>query len=63
MLEAEIRKRKAHKDILLMTHIVLGYPSFDIVLGFEVVVDIAYRHASRLRDVRQTRLSETAPIR
>lgn len=29
MLEAEIRKRKAHKDILLMTHIVLGYPSFD----------------------------------
>src|SRR5260370_22327502 len=32
-------------------------------LGFEVVVDIAYRHASRLRDVRQTRLSETASIR
>ncbi|HEY2733707.1 MAG TPA: tryptophan synthase subunit alpha [Polyangiales bacterium] len=29
MLEAEIRHRKADKDILLMTHIVLGYPSFD----------------------------------
>lgn len=29
MLEAEIRRRKADKDILLMTHIVLGYPSFD----------------------------------
>lgn len=29
MLEAEIRKRKESKDILLMTHIVLGYPSFD----------------------------------
>lgn len=29
MLEAEIRKRKEGKDILLMTHIVLGYPSFD----------------------------------
>lgn len=27
MLEAEIRKRRASKDILLMTHIVLGYPS------------------------------------
>lgn len=29
MLEAEIRKRRETKDILLMTHIVLGYPSFD----------------------------------
>lgn len=29
MLEVEIRKRKQGKDILLMTHIVLGYPSFD----------------------------------
>lgn len=29
MLEAEIRKKKQEKDILLMTHIVLGYPSFD----------------------------------
>src|SRR5467141_325767 len=38
-----------------------GYGEF--FLGFEVVVDIAYRHASRLGDVRQTRLSETAPIR
>jgi tryptophan synthase alpha chain len=27
VLEAEIRKRRASKDILLMTHIVLGYPS------------------------------------
>src|ERR1700681_4850302 len=35
----------------------------EFFLGFEVVVDIAYRHASRLGDVRQTRLSETAPIR
>jgi tryptophan synthase alpha chain len=29
VLEAEIRKRKQKKDILLMTHIVLGYPSFE----------------------------------
>jgi tryptophan synthase alpha chain len=29
VLEAEIRKRKRERDILLMTHIVLGYPSFD----------------------------------
>lgn len=29
MLETEIRRRKAQRDILLMTHIVLGYPSFD----------------------------------
>jgi tryptophan synthase alpha chain len=29
VLEAEIRKRKAKQEILLMTHIVLGYPSFD----------------------------------
>src|SRR3954467_13190766 len=32
VLEAEIRRRKADKDILLMTHIVLGYPSFDATL-------------------------------
>src|SRR6202035_2766963 len=35
----------------------------EFFLGFEVVVDIAYRHASRLGDVGQTRLSETASIR
>src|SRR6202041_3431607 len=35
----------------------------EFFLGFEVVVDIAYRHASCLGDVRQTRLSETASIR
>ena len=29
MLEAEIRKRREQREILLMTHIVLGYPSFD----------------------------------
>jgi len=29
VLEAEIKKRKQSKDILLMTHIVLGYPTFD----------------------------------
>src|SRR6266566_9382245 len=35
----------------------------EFFLGFEVVVDIAYRHASRLGDVRQTRrLSETASV-
>ncbi len=28
-LEELIRQRKANKDILLMTHIVLGYPSFE----------------------------------
>src|SRR3984885_13940750 len=38
-----------------------GFSEF--FLGFEVVVDIAYRYASRLGDVRQTRLSETASIR
>src|SRR5579864_788256 len=35
----------------------------EFFLGFEVVVDVAYRHASRFGDVRQTRLSETASIR
>lgn len=29
MLEAEIHKRREHKGILLMTHIVLGYPSLE----------------------------------
>jgi tryptophan synthase alpha chain len=29
VLEAEIRERRKQRDILLMTHIVLGYPSFD----------------------------------
>jgi tryptophan synthase alpha chain len=29
VLEAEIRKRKQERGMLLMTHIVLGYPSFD----------------------------------
>ncbi len=29
MLEAYIREKKRKKDILLMTHIVLGYPSFE----------------------------------
>lgn len=29
MLEDYIRERKQQRDILLMTHIVLGYPSFD----------------------------------
>ena len=29
MLAADIVKRKAERDILLMSHIVLGYPSFD----------------------------------
>jgi tryptophan synthase alpha chain len=30
VLEADIRKRKAKREILLMTHLVLGYPSFDV---------------------------------
>jgi tryptophan synthase alpha chain len=30
VLEAEIRRQREVKDILLMTHIVLGYPSFDV---------------------------------
>jgi tryptophan synthase alpha chain len=30
VLEAEIRKRRQDRDILLMTHLVLGYPSFDV---------------------------------
>ena len=29
MLEARIRKAQQEKGLLLMTHIVLGYPSFD----------------------------------
>src|SRR5690242_16714117 len=29
VLEAEVRELRRKKDILLMTHIVLGYPSFD----------------------------------
>lgn len=29
MLEADIRKRRANRDVLLMTHIVLGYPSLE----------------------------------
>ncbi|WP_394839089.1 tryptophan synthase subunit alpha [Pendulispora rubella] len=29
MLEAEIRRKQAEKGLLLMTHVVLGYPSFD----------------------------------
>jgi tryptophan synthase alpha chain len=29
VLETEIRRRKRERDILLMTHIVLGYPDFD----------------------------------
>lgn len=29
MLEAEIRRRRQQRDILLMTHIVLGYPNLD----------------------------------
>lgn len=32
MLEAYIRERRKERDILLMTHIVLGYPSFDASL-------------------------------
>src|SRR5580704_930924 len=46
---------------LLQTPLHHGFGEF--VLGFKVVVDIAYRHACRLGDVRQTRLSETASIR
>src|ERR1700724_1697495 len=46
---------------LLETPLHHGFGEF--FLGFEVVVDIAYPHASRLGDVRQTRLSETASIR
>ena len=29
MLESYIRSRREQKELLLMTHIVLGYPSFD----------------------------------
>ena len=29
MLEQYIKDRLRHKDLLLMTHIVLGYPSYD----------------------------------
>ena len=35
MLEEYIRNKRKEKDILLMTHIVLGYPSFDA--SFEIV--------------------------
>jgi tryptophan synthase alpha chain len=33
MLESYIREKRGRKDILLMTHIVLGYPSFDDCYG------------------------------
>ena len=32
MLEARIRDARAKKDVLLMTHIVVGYPSFEVSL-------------------------------
>ena len=32
MLESYIRERLQQKDLLLMTHIVLGYPDFDTPL-------------------------------
>ena len=32
MLAEKIRRKKAEKDILLMTHIVVGYPTFDASL-------------------------------
>jgi tryptophan synthase alpha chain len=35
MLETTIRNKLAHKDILLMTHIVIGYPSLEA--SFEIV--------------------------
>ncbi|HVZ32101.1 MAG TPA: tryptophan synthase subunit alpha, partial [Polyangiaceae bacterium] len=28
MLEEQIRRKRRHKDLLIMTHIVIGYPSF-----------------------------------
>lgn len=33
MLEAEIRKRREQRDVLLMTHIVVGYPNLDTSLA------------------------------
>ena len=40
MLESYIRNRLEEKDILLMTHIVLGYPSFDDNMRIiEIMVD------------------------
>ena len=46
-LENFIRTRQAEKDILLMTHIVLGYPSFDANLRIiEVMVDAQPRIAA-----------------
>ena len=49
MLEADIRRGRAQKDILLMTHIVLGYPSFDdsrrlVGAMFEAGVDLVELH-------------------
>ncbi len=40
MLEQYIRERRAEREILLMTHIVLGYPDFDTSLAtIETMVD------------------------
>ncbi|MFZ5571805.1 MAG: tryptophan synthase subunit alpha [Thermodesulfobacteriota bacterium] len=39
MLEAYIREQRRKKDILLMTHIVLGYPSFEA--SFEIIRSMA----------------------
>jgi len=44
VLEAEIRKQREKKDILLMTHIVLGYPSL------EEETEILRRRVERRRD-------------
>ncbi|MCP4748900.1 MAG: tryptophan synthase subunit alpha [Desulfobacteraceae bacterium] len=35
MLESYLREQRRHKDILLMTHIVIGYPSLDA--SFEII--------------------------
>ncbi|MCP4720460.1 MAG: tryptophan synthase subunit alpha, partial [Desulfobacteraceae bacterium] len=35
MLESYIQKKRNQKDILLMTHIVMGYPSFEA--SYEIV--------------------------
>jgi len=32
VLESYIRERRAEREVLLMTHIVMGYPSFEACL-------------------------------
>ncbi|MET0387915.1 MAG: tryptophan synthase subunit alpha [Polyangiales bacterium] len=56
MLEAEIRKRRANRDVLLMTHIVLGYPSL------EASREVAHRMVEAGVDMMELQIPFSEPI-